>query len=61
MDQDLTLFSFSIVTGEGVINEEALKILQEEKREVVVLCAHGKSHAGKSTFFEKVIEETGGN
>ena len=59
MDQDLPLFSFSIVTGEGVINEEALKILQEEKREVVVLCAHGKSHAGKSTFFEKVIEETG--
>ena len=59
MDQDLTLFSFSIVTGDGVVNDEALRILQEEKREVVVLCAHGKSGAGKSTFLEKVIEETG--
>ena len=48
MEQDLTLFS--IVGSDPVINEEALSVLKEEKREVVVICAHGKSGAGHIVF-----------
>ena len=57
MEQDLTLFE--IDGSDPIINEEALEVLKNEKREVVVICAHGKSGAGKSTFLKKVIEETG--
>ena len=56
MGQDLPLFS--IVGSDPEINEEALKVLEDEKREVVVICAHGKSGAGKSTFLKKVAGET---